>query len=97
LEVEVRLLGLLKNQAGQESATLKLEDKPDLTVMQVVKKLEHQFGAEFMRNIIDPELNDSRSRVLILKNNVEIRTLKNLETPVKDGDKLVIIPISHGG
>jgi len=47
--------------------------------------------------LIDPELNDPRPNVLIMLNKKEISALNGLETGVKDGDKLVLLPVSHGG
>jgi molybdopterin converting factor small subunit len=47
--------------------------------------------------LIDPELNDPRPNALILVNGKEISVLKGLETTVKEGDQIILIPISHGG
>lgn len=47
--------------------------------------------------LIDPELNDPRTNVLILVNGKEIGVLEGLDTELKDGDELTLIPVVHGG
>ncbi|MFX0092174.1 MAG: MoaD/ThiS family protein, partial [Candidatus Hodarchaeota archaeon] len=38
-----------------------------------------------------------RPNALILVNGKEISVLNGLETQVEDGDKIVLVPVSHGG
>jgi molybdopterin converting factor small subunit len=96
IAVTVTLVGSLKNIAKTEKTQLKIRET-NSTVASVVRKLGEQFGQEFKNAIMDPELNDPKPRVLILKNNVEISALQGVDTPIRDKDKIVIIPIYHGG
>lgn len=56
-----------------------------------------EYSPKLKRTLIDPELNDPRPNAVILLNGKEINVLKGLETEVKDGDEIVLIPVSHGG
>jgi molybdopterin converting factor small subunit len=47
--------------------------------------------------LIDPELDDPRTNALILVNGKEVSVLQGLNTKIKDGDELVLIPVVHGG
>jgi molybdopterin converting factor small subunit len=47
--------------------------------------------------LIDPELNDPRTNVLMLVNEKEINVLNGLGTTLKDRDILVLVPVVHGG
>ena len=47
--------------------------------------------------LISPELNDPRLNALILVNGRDISVLNGMNTILKDGDELTIVPVVHGG
>jgi len=91
----VRLLGALRGMSGKNRVSLKLE-KPE-TIKQVIQRIVERFPVEFGRALIDHELDDPRPNALIFLTGREISVLDGLETMVKDGDEIVLIPVSHGG
>ena len=66
-------------------------------VRDVITKLADTLPVAFKRALFDPELGDPRPNVILLLNKKEIGVLDGLDTEVSDGDKLVLIPVSHGG
>jgi molybdopterin converting factor small subunit len=66
-------------------------------VRDLMTKLTDALPSDFKRALVDPELNDPRPNVIILLNKKEISVLDGLDTEVSDGDRLVLIPVSHGG
>ena len=94
VKVNVRLLGVFRGLSGKSQNSLNLK-KP--TVRSVVLKLAESLSVEAKRLLVDPELNDPRPNALILVNGKEINVLKGLETELKDGDEVTLIPVSHGG
>jgi len=46
---------------------------------------------------MDPELLSPRPNALIFVNKQEISALDGLNTKIEENDKLVFIPVSHGG
>ncbi len=88
-------MGTLQQLASTQRTTLEFE-KP-VTVQRVVDELLKSFTPRFREFLIDPELNDPRPNVLLVLNRTEIGALNGLETMVRNGDKLVLIPTSHGG
>ena len=94
VKVNVKLLGVFRGFSGKSQITLKLEQP---TVRKVIKKLADSLSAQAKRMLIDPELNDPRPNALILVNGKEIGVLKGLETEIKEGDEVTLIPVSHGG
>ena len=52
---------------------------------------------ELKRSLIDQQLDDPRSNTLVLVNGIEISVLEGLETRLKDGDEIVLVPVVHGG
>ena len=94
--VRVKLTGILKGISGKEAVILNFE-RPT-TVKEVIFRLAEMFSMEFRRALIDSELNSPKPNALILLNGREVSVLpRGLESEVKNGDEIVIIPVTHGG
>lgn len=93
--IQVELVGVLQEIAGKNNVLLEFDGST--VVKDVISKLVNLFSLEFKQALIDSELNDPRPNVLVLLNKTEIGVLDGLETRVENGDKLVLIPVSHGG
>lgn len=74
-----------------------VESNSQGVVRDIITKLTDMLPSAFKRTLIDSELNDPRPNVIVLLNDKEISVLNGLDTEVRDGDKLVLIPVSHGG
>lgn len=94
MEVKVKLFGLLKRALGSDCLLLELSEP--LRLKDLINKIVEEYSA--LKNILlDPELMDPRPNLIILVNGVEISALNGLETFLKDGDEIVLIPVIHGG
>jgi molybdopterin converting factor small subunit len=47
--------------------------------------------------LLNKQLDDSKASALMLINGREISVLQGLSTELKDGDKVVFVPVIHGG
>ena len=95
ISVEVRFLGIFQRLSGKKRFQLKLEEPA--TVRKAVMKLTETFSSEFKRVLVDSQLDDPRPNALILVGGKEISALQGLETVVKDSEKIVLVPMVHGG
>jgi molybdopterin synthase sulfur carrier subunit len=95
INVEIKFLGVFRQFSGRNRVLVKLE-KP-ATVKNAIEKLTEDLSPAFKRALVDPELEDPRPNALILVNGKETSVLQGLETKIKDGDKIVLVPVSHGG
>ena len=95
VEVEVGFVAVLRQLAGAEEMTLDFE--APVTIKDVVSELTSRLSPAFKHALMNPELDDPRPNVIILVNEREIGVLQGLETRVDHGDRLKIIPVSHGG
>ncbi len=95
IEINIEFVGALRKLAGKDAVSLEFDSF--IFVKDVIFKLANLFSKEFRQALVDPELNDPRPNVLILLNGTEISALEGLETRVENNDKLVLIPVSHGG
>ena len=95
MNVKVKLLGVFRELSGRSQLSVEL-DEPAV-MRKLVKKLAESFSLRFKQALVDPELDASRSNMLILVNGREISVLHGLDTEICDGDDVVLIPVSHRG
>lgn len=94
MAVNVNFIGAFRTISGKNKIAIKIKDT--MPLKELVKKIIEKVPA-LKRALIDPELEDPRPNALILVNGKEISVLNGLETVVKDGDEIVLIPVIHGG
>ena len=95
MRAQVKLIGVLGKLIDQK--VVDLQFKSHAVIEDVIEKITSLIPDKDKQVLIDFELNDSRPNMLILLNGVEVSALKGLKTRIHEGDKVVMIPISHGG
>ena len=96
ISLEVKFVGILRKLARKDTIMFTFK-RSAICVDDVLARISTSLPKDFNQALIDPELNDPRPNVLILLNNVEINVLDGLNTKIEDGDKVVFIPVAHGG
>ena len=91
MSVEVRIPSPLKSLTGGKDV---IQSKGS-TVGEVIQEVLSAYPQ--LRERLCDEKGDVRRFINIFLNDEDIRFMKNLETPVKDGDSLSIIPAIAGG
>jgi len=92
--VTIRFIGSLR--ASAKKSKLSMEFGKTVSLREVIRKIVEE-QPKLRRVLIDPELDDPRTSSLMLVNGKEIGVLNGLETKLKDGDELILIPVVHGG
>lgn len=88
--VNVKLYGSLEKLAGNKIVEVKIEKEAELKI--ILKKLIELIGKEEFKNALE-----SSSNYVIFVNGIEASALNKLNTLVKDGSEVVIVPVAHGG
>ncbi|MFX0045354.1 MAG: MoaD/ThiS family protein [Candidatus Hermodarchaeota archaeon] len=92
MRVTVRFRGPLANQMTNQQYSIDVDEGSSLrTVLQTLVDREEVVE----RTWTDPETMDREA--LILWNEVDIGLTGGLETRLKDGDELIVLPLVHGG
>jgi len=92
--ITIRFIGSLRASSKKSKLSLNFENA--VSLREVMNRLIEE-QPKLRRALIDSELDDPRTNVLMLVNGKEIGVLKGLETKLKDGDELVLVPVVHGG
>jgi len=95
MDVEVELLGIYRRFAktGRVVIPLKRAKKLRYFIQDICSVLGPKFKAVFL----DLESNSPLPNSLILVNGREVSTLKGLDTEIRKGDVITLLPITHGG
>ena len=91
--VRVRLVGVLRALAvGREYIELTNVG----SVREVINGLK-TVNEKLFRRVFDTSRNDLMPDIYIAVNDVDIRLLRGLDTPVRDNDEVLILAYIHGG
>jgi MoaD family protein len=93
MAITVKFIGALRHASG---VSIRVLDCEECSVKELIDKISRQLP-ELRRNLIHGELDDPRPNALILVNGREISVMNGLNTALKDGDEVVLIPVAHGG
>jgi molybdopterin synthase sulfur carrier subunit len=92
--LRVKFIGALRHVSG--TGELALSCKSRVAIRELMNEIIKELP-ELKRSLIDQQFEDSRPNTLVLVNGREISVLAGLETKLKDGDEVVLIPFVHGG
>ena len=95
VKVRVELYARLVELAGVNHLTLELPDKACLK--DLLERLYQKFGKDFESVVTTPSAEYGHYLGVILINEREAMRLNNLETELKENDRIKIIPPVSGG
>jgi molybdopterin synthase sulfur carrier subunit len=96
LKVTVEYLGYIKQTLGVEQAE-RVELKDDALVADLLFLLAEKHGESFKKAIYEPSGLDLKSNFILTVNGLLLNQLEGIETKLKDGDRVVLMPIVSGG
>lgn len=71
--------------------------KPGMTVRGIFEELSRHSGPGFDRMIYDAATGRMNEHIAVFVNSREVRSLQGLDTELKDGDVITILPPMAGG
>ena len=94
MQVKIRILGAIRETGGFKETML---DVPECS--SVGSTIQVLIGDnEALRTLLwDIEVDSPSPNALIMLNGVEINNLQGMETPIKQGQELVLLSVVHGG
>lgn len=96
LKIKLEYLGHIKNITSNKREE-EIEIKEDATVTDLLLRLSEKYGEPFKKAIYEPKGTDVKSNYIVTVNGYLLNQLKGLETKLKDGDHVTLLPIVSGG
>jgi molybdopterin synthase sulfur carrier subunit len=97
MEIKVRFFTNLREIVGKREETLTIADETNVTVRLVLTMLSNKFGSPFVEYVYNSRTGQPKSFLQFLVNGTSTTTLNGLETELKDGAVLAILPPVGGG
>jgi MoaD family protein len=95
MEVKIRFFTTLREITNKREETLAIS--PETTVSMVLKLLSKKYGKQFDDYVFDAKTGQVKGFLQFLINGKSTSTLNRLETRLKHGDVLAILPPVGGG
>jgi len=97
VEVKVRFFTNLREIVNKREQTLTFNAGEKVTVDLVLKTLSQKYGKPFIEYVYNGKTGQPKNFLQFLINGTSTSTLNGLETELKNGDALAILPPVGGG
>jgi MoaD family protein len=94
--VTVEYLGYIKQTLDLTQAE-SIQLKPEASTRDLLVLLAEKHGEPFKKAVYDPEDASLKPYHIIAVNGLMINLLNDLDTKLKDGDRVVVMPVVTGG
>lgn len=96
MKVKVEYMGHIRNIIGSvREEEIEIHDKASVADLLVV--LSEKYGDSFKKAIYESKGTDVKSNYIITVNGYLLNQLKGVETRLKNGDHVTLLPIVSGG
>lgn len=97
MHLSVRFFTTLREIVNKREETLTFTGGEKVTVDLVLKALAQKYGKPFMEYVYNGKTEQPKNFLQFLVNGTSTSTLNGLETELRDGDVLAILPPVGGG
>lgn len=97
MEVKVRFFTSLREIVGKREETISYPNEQTVTAGTVLSTLSKEYGVPFTDYVFDAKTGQPKSFLQFLVDGNSTSTLNGLETKLKDGGVLAILPPVGGG
>jgi sulfur-carrier protein len=97
MNVKILFFTNLREIVNKKEHTLCLPDFQKVTVAKVLEVLSEKYGSDFREYVFEAKTGNQKGFLQFLVNGTSTATLAGLETELKDGDVLAILPPVGGG
>jgi molybdopterin synthase sulfur carrier subunit len=95
INVKVRTILTLKSIMGSGETELSFPEES--TLGQLITTLVNKFGDDLASHLYEPNSKNLRSYIRLMVNGQDIAFLKGMETVLRNGDEVLILPPVSGG
>ena len=96
MKVRVEYIGHIKNMT-ENNREEDVETDENGTITDLLTKLSEKYGEPFKKAIYEPKGSDVKPNYIITINGLLLNQLKGLQTKLKKGDHVTLLPIVSGG
>ena len=95
MQVKVHYISLVKSYTNKSQDEITLGE--NATLVQLLDKIAETYGKQFTTEVYDPNKKEMKSTFVAMVNGVLMDQLKGVNTPLKDGDSVILMSLMTGG
>ena len=95
MQVKVHYISLVKTYTNKSQEEITLNENANLS--QLLDKIAEMYGKQFTQEVYDPNKKEMKSTFVAMINGVLMDQLKGTNTPLKDGDSIILMSLMTGG
>jgi molybdopterin converting factor small subunit len=95
MQVKVHYISLVKSYTNTSQDEF---DLPNNTVLsELLDKIAEDYGKQFIQEVYNPTKKEMKASFVAMVNGVLMDQLKGINTPLKNGDSIVLMSLMTGG
>ncbi len=95
MRIKVHYLSLVKTFTKTSQDEFDVKEAAPLS--EVLYNVAEKYGKAFAQEVYDPERREMKSTFVAMVNGVLMDQLQGINTPLKDGDSIIIMSLMTGG
>lgn len=95
MQVKVHYISLVKSYTNKSQDEISLDD--NATVGQLLDQIANSYGKQFIQEVYDPDKKEMKSTFVTMVNGVLMDQLQGINTPLKNGDNVILMSLMTGG
>jgi MoaD family protein len=95
MQVKVHYISLVKSYTNKSQDEITLNENS--TLAQLLDKIAETYGKQFIQEVYDPAKKEMKATFVAMVNGVLMDQLKGIDTPLKDGDNVILMSLMTGG
>jgi MoaD family protein len=95
MQVSVQYISLVKSYTNKSQDEITLPDTANLG--RLLDQVAQTYDAKFTTEVYDPNKREMKQNFVAMVNGVLMDQLKGLDTPLKNGDKILLMALVTGG
>ena len=96
MKVKVEYLGHVRNIIGSNREE-EVEIQEDASVADLLNVLSEKYGEPFRKAVYEPKGKDVKTNYIITVNGYLLNQLNGIQTKLKQGDHVILLPVVSGG
>ncbi len=97
MQITIRYFTVLREITGKQAEPLQFPENEKITINLVIKTLRNRYGKPFSEYIFEPNTWKVKGFLQFFVNGQSVAGLKGIETELREGDVVAIVPPVGGG
>ena len=95
MQIKVHYISLVKSYTNKSQEEFSLNECA--TLEELLEQIAKSYGKDFIKEVYDPTAKEMKSTFVIMVNGVLMDQLKGVNTPLKNGDNIILMSLMTGG